>query len=129
MKNEYKNVGKTRDMYNERKDEITRQKHANLQETLRKAQEARQRKAEENLLQTNDILFWGLWRSVEQVDTMLNTMNDKEKLEALKSQIRFRKNILLQSTDDKKIFNFSKTVNKKRKELSLKEMSDNVKKL
>lgn len=116
-------------MYNERKDEITRQKHANLQETLRKAQEARQRKAAENLLQTNDILFWGLWRSVEQVDTMLNTMNDKKKLEALKSQIRFRKNILLQSTDDKKIFNFSKTVNKKRKELSLKEMSDNVKKL
>lgn len=122
-------------MYNERKDEITRQKHAkkqkhaNLQETLRKAQEARQRKAAENLLQTNDILFWGLCRSVEQVDTMLNTMNDKEKLEALKSQIRFRKNILLQSTDDKKIFNLSKTVNKKRKELSLKEMSDNVQKL
>ena len=34
-----------------------RQKHANLQETLRKAQEARQRKAAENLLQTNDIPF------------------------------------------------------------------------
>ena len=58
LKNAYKNVAKTRAMYKERKDEITRQKHANLQETLRKAQEARQRKAAENLLQTNDILFW-----------------------------------------------------------------------
>lgn len=57
---------------------------------------------------------------------MLNTMNDKEKLEALKSQIRFRKNILHQSTDDKKILNFSKTVNNKRKELAWKEMSENI---
>lgn len=56
-------------------------------------------------------------------------MNDQEKLEALKSQIRFRKNILHQSADDKKIFNFSKTVNNKRKELSWKEMSDNIKKI
>lgn len=35
--------------------------------------------------------FGDFWQTVEQVDAMLATMKDKEKMEALKSQLRFRK--------------------------------------
>lgn len=58
---------------------------------------------------------------------MLGAMKDKEKLEALKSQIRFRKNILHQTSSNPKLFNFSKIINTKRKDLTWKEMMENVK--
>ncbi|XP_033731138.1 uncharacterized protein LOC117320739 [Pecten maximus] len=129
LEDAYKNVARTREFYKARRDEIVQKKEAVLQETLKKNQDARRRKEAENLLQTNDILFWGLWQTVKQVDVMLETMKDKEKLDALKSQMRFRKNILRQTSNNPKIYNFSKSVNKKRKDLSWNEMAENVKTL
>lgn len=128
LKDAYRNVARTRELYKLRRDEIIRKKEAILQDKIKKAQEARRRKEAENLLQTNDILFWGLWQTVEQVDAMLATMKAKEKMEALKSQLRFRKNILRQTSSNPKIYNFSTVVNKKRKDLSWNEMMENVKK-
>lgn len=128
LKDAYRNVARTRELYKLRRDEIIRKKEAILQDKIQKAQEARRRKEAENLLQTNDILFWGLWQIVEQVDAMLATMKAKEKMEALKSQLRFRKNILRQTSSNPKIYNFSTVVNKKRKDLSWNEMMENVKK-
>lgn len=53
----YRNVARTRELYKLRRDEIIRKREAILQD---KIQKARRRKEAENLLQTNDILFWGL---------------------------------------------------------------------
>lgn len=47
--------------------------------------------------ETDDVLFWGLWQTIDQVDVMLNTITNDEKIKALKAQVRFRKNILKQT--------------------------------
>jgi hypothetical protein len=58
---------------------------------------------------TKDILTHGLWQSEVEVDNMLLSYTKiKDKIEALKAQISFRKNVLLQQADTKETFNFSK---------------------
>jgi hypothetical protein len=58
---------------------------------------------------TKDILTHGLWQSEVEVDNMLPSYTKiKDKIEALKAQITFRKNVLLQQADTKETFNFSK---------------------
>lgn len=100
LKDAYQDVDKTREAYKRQRDEIIKRKETILQEKLQKAQEARRKKEAANLLQTNYILFWGLWQRVEQIDAMIGAMKDKEKLEVLMSQIRFRKNILHQASSN-----------------------------
>lgn len=41
--------------------------------------------------ETDDVLFWGLWQTIDQVDVMLNTITNDENIKALKAQVRFRK--------------------------------------
>ena len=125
----YKNVESTRRKYKERKEEISRRKQEILQEKLRKAEAARQKQEEEALKQTNDVIFWGLWQTEEQVNVMLSTMNNKEKIEALKAQLRFRKKILGQKASESSLFNFTKVEGRGRKNLDSKELSENVKTL
>lgn len=83
------------------------------------------------LLQTNDILYWGLWQTIEQVENILKPMKEKDKVEALNAQLRFRKNILQQRTSNSEVFNFTKSESggKRRRNLTSKELTDNVKKL
>lgn len=83
------------------------------------------------LLQTNDILYWGLWQTIEQVENILKPMKEKDKVEALNAQFRFRKNILQQRTSNSEVFNFTKSESggKRRRNLTSKELTDNVKKL
>ena len=45
--------------------------------------------------ETTDMMFYGLWQSSAQVSLELGQLpNNKEKEEALKTQLRFRKNVL-----------------------------------
>lgn len=83
------------------------------------------------LLQTNDILYWGLWQTIDQVENILKPMKEKDKVEALNAQLRFRKNILQQRTSNSEVFNFTKSESggKRRRNLTSKELTDNVKKL
>lgn len=83
------------------------------------------------LLQTNDILYWGLWQTIEQVENILKPMKEKDKVVALNAQFRFRKNILQQRTSNSEVFNFTKSESggKRRRNLTSKELTDNVKKL
>lgn len=62
-----------------------------------KLEKARKRQEEETMQETDDVLFWGLWQTIDQVDVMLNTITNDEKIKALKAQVRFRKNILKQT--------------------------------
>ncbi|CAC5405964.1 unnamed protein product [Mytilus coruscus] len=59
---------------------------------------------------TNDILFFGLWLSREDIKLRLEEIHSNaEKKKALKSQLNFRKNVLLQKSD-KLYFLFQKSV-------------------
>lgn len=87
----YKNVEKMREKFSERKQEIVRGKYEILQEKMKKVEEAKLREQKNMLLQTNDILYWGLWQTTDQVENILKPMKEKDRLEALKAQLRFRK--------------------------------------
>ena len=74
----------------------------------------------------------GLWQSENEDDNMVNSYQTKtEQMEALKVQIKFRKNVLQQVSDDVTCFNVTKCQEgkKARKNLSLNELEMNLKTL
>ncbi|KAK3096973.1 hypothetical protein FSP39_005288 [Pinctada imbricata] len=127
LKEAYKNVEATRKKFKERKEEIVRRKREILQEKLRKAELDRPKKEEESLKQTNDILYWGLWQTEDQVDVVLASMNVKAKIEALKAQFRFRKNILKQKASESHLYNFSRAEDSGRKNMAWTQLANNLK--
>ena len=75
---------------------------------------------------TNDILFFGLWQSREDVKLRLEEIDSAtEKKKALKSQLNFRKNVLLQKTTDQSLFLFSS----KKKQKTVVELTEQLCKL
>lgn len=73
---------------------------------LERLEKDRIRKEEEI---TNDVCYYGLWQSPEQVDKGMGRINNKKELiKALQAQLKFRKNVLKQKRKDSKIFNLSK---------------------
>ncbi|KAK3103507.1 hypothetical protein FSP39_019719 [Pinctada imbricata] len=73
---------------------------------------------------TNDILFFGLWQSEEEMTQQLQEIKRKtEKVKAVKAQLTFRKTVLHQTTLNKSLFQFS--FGKKAK--SLDELKANLK--
>ena len=73
---------------------------------------------------TNNILIHGLWQSETEVENMLSSY-ETEKLEALKSQLKFQKEVILQIQEHKQTFNNTKVVEgqKSRKSMDSKELS------
>lgn len=92
---------------------------------MKKAEEAKLREQNNMLLQINDILYWGLWQTIDQVENILKPMKEKDKVEALNAQPRFRKNILQQRTSNSEVFNFTKSESggKRRRNLTSKELT------
>lgn len=72
-------------------------------EIERKQQRALQRKEK----YTSELIEYGLWQSVEEVDASLISMTRTQRVTALKVQLRFRKNVLQQVHPDKTVFQFS----------------------
>ena len=71
-----------------------------------------------------------MWQSERGVDNMLQSYEkESEKVCALKCQLRFRKEVLLQVAENKSTFNFSKSVvgTKSRKSLNATELAENLK--
>jgi hypothetical protein len=52
-----------------------------------------------------------------------------DKISALKAQLNVRKYVLMQQPEDKDLFNFTKSVGKQRMNLTVEELTTNVKKL
>ena len=51
----------------------------------------------------------GLWQTEGEVENMLRSYETKtSKIDALKAQIKFRRDVLKQKAEDKKSFSFSK---------------------
>lgn len=74
----------------------------------------------------------GLWQSEEEVENIIETYNpSSEKVAALKAQIKFREEVLLQVANDKKTFNLTKSIEgrKSRQNLSVEELISNLKAL
>lgn len=81
---------------------------------------------------TNNILTWGLWQTGEQVDFHLNTVikSQKDKIEALKSQLNFRRFVLQQKISGdgfKTIYNVTKMEGRERVNLKPEELAEYVK--
>ena len=93
--------------FRERQKAIQEQRHEALRlkqvEIERKQQRALQRKEK----YTSELMEYGLWQSIEEVDASLMPMSRSKRVTALKVQLRFRKNVLQQVHSDKTIFQFS----------------------
>ncbi|KAK3092123.1 hypothetical protein FSP39_025387 [Pinctada imbricata] len=57
---------------------------------------------------TNDICYYGLWQNRQQVEEGLSRLPTNEQRKAVESQLKFRRTVLKQKSDDNKIFNFSR---------------------
>jgi cyanate lyase len=125
-----KEVADIRRKFKYRQTVITERRREKLEETRQQKEAEAARKLQKQEEITNEIIFYGLWQSTDQVDRVLDTIEtNKEKLKALKAQLRFRKEILKQHPDNPAIYRFSKKNNGKTVALSVEEMSENVKAL
>ena len=90
-------------------------------------EELEQKKLKQKEDLTNDIVYFGLWQSENEVDLCLASIPTKtEKEKALKTQLRFREKVLQQKMV-KSVFAFSCRENDKRIFLSIDELANNVK--
>lgn len=79
---------------------------------------------------TNDVTYYRLWQSREWVDNMLRTIPaNTEKVVPLKAQLRFCKEVFKQNLDDPTVYRFSMFENGKSVQLTIWELTNNVKNL
>lgn len=115
-----------RELFSRRKAEIQRQRKEIQEEEF-------QKKKAENMKKTrsDDIVNYGLWKSPRECKLKLKELNrTSDKCNALKAQLRYRKNVLKQADLDKKLYSFSKIrSNEKRQTLTHMELMSNLLKL
>ena len=101
--------------FKQREEVILAKRNEKQQEQFLMKQQIERKRTERLEKETTDMLFNGLWQSVTQVDTELSEIKTKvEKEEALKTQLRFRKNVFIKSVMTKpNVFAFSKQVDGK----------------
>ena len=132
MEKASKGVKELRAKFKVRLHEIEQNRRIAINEKVKKRQNAEREKIRKQEVNTNDIIKHGLWQSEMEIDNMLRSYEkESEKVEVLKSQLRFRKEVLLQVPENKSSFNFSKSVDgkKSRKSLNSAELSENLKAL
>ena len=100
IKEANKGVKIIKQTYKTRLIEIENNRRLVIQEKIKKQEKGRELRKQEK--QTQSIIMHGLWQSENEVDNMVNSYQAKtEQMEALKVQIKFRKNVLQQVSDDK----------------------------
>lgn len=105
---------------------------ANLRANREKKAAAEKKKVQAKIKLTNDVLYYGLLQSENQVNDLLRSgeISHGAKIEALKAQLHFRKDVLGQKASDSKLYNVTVQVGpKKRRNLSAKELGVNIIKL
>jgi len=124
-----KNVRKEKQMFKERENYIKTKRLENLQNEMEKKKAIEIRRNSRLQKTTKSMSKYGFWQTEEEVNKKLLKMKlPKDRLTALKSQIKFRKDVLKQKSE-KNIFAFSKVVNSKRVLLSVEELRNNLIKL
>ncbi|WAQ95681.1 hypothetical protein MAR_028371, partial [Mya arenaria] len=121
-----------REVHNEKKkfkqrEESIRAKRLEKQsEQFRKKEELERKRVDKLEKETNDMTFYGLWQGEGQMNEALGKIKIKtEQEEALRVQLRFRKNIFNKKCDEK-VYSFSKLIDNKRVLLSVDELKRNV---
>jgi len=108
LKQASKEVKSLQKKFKQRLDEITESREMDL--AIKKREEARKEKLKKQEEYTCSILHHGLWQSESQIDNMLTSYKSKtQKVEAIKSQLKFRKEVLLQKPENISTFNVIKT--------------------
>lgn len=111
--------------YNQRREEINETRKKNLEEKIAKEKELRVKREASLQLIHDDIQYWGLYQTEDQMEKRLREVKGKgDKLDAIKAQLRFREKFLCQEVD-KSLFRFSSGG----KPLTVNELKDNVIKL
>ena len=107
--------------------EFSERRKENLQQKQERLSKLRQKQFEKKEDLTKNIMYYGLWQSPAEIDEKLSTIKtQKEKLEALKVQINFRKSVLEQPVSDKHLLQFS---SKETGNFSVAQLTENVKAL
>ncbi|XP_065933731.1 girdin-like [Magallana gigas] len=123
-----KSVIDERELFSRRKAEIQRQREERQEEEFQKRAEKRRKKRMQLEKQSDDIVNYGLWKSPRECKLKLKELNrTSDKCNALKAQLRYRKNVLKQTDLDKKLYSFSKIgSNGKRHPLTHMELMSNL---
>ena len=114
---------KFRRKYQKRREEIRKYRAKQLLEREKEKQlkEKKEEKKRKELI--DEIMIIGLWQTIEEVEKEVKqTKSAKQKEKKLKTQLKFRKHVLLQSYSDKNVFNFSK----KGKKFTITELKSNL---
>ena len=89
-------------------EDISSKRKDSLRKKEEKLSRIRQKQFEKREELTTKIMYYGLWQPVQEIETNLSTITtQKEKLEALKKQINFRKTVLEQPVQNKTLYQFS----------------------
>ena len=110
--------------------EIEQRRKLTIQEKIIQKENALREKVRKQEETTNEMVIHGLWQSENEIDNMLESYEtEREEIQAVKVQLKFRKDVLLQTTENKQTFNFTKAVEgrKFRKSLDSNESSTNLK--
>ncbi|WAR28022.1 hypothetical protein MAR_013726, partial [Mya arenaria] len=115
------------------KARLQRASATNRTETKKRTQErfelAKQKQIEKLEKLVNEIQVWSLWQTTAEVESGLKRIStQKDRFIALKTTLNFRKNVLKQ-TGPPYIFNFTKKAGDKRVNLTVQELSGNLKSL
>nr|XP_054765133.1 uncharacterized protein LOC129271907 [Lytechinus pictus] len=128
IKEARKDARKMKKVYQERREAIVQKRNDLLKEKLRKEEERKEKQVREKELMTQDIIFYGLWQSRDQVEqSMLSIKSKSERLDALKAQLRFRQHILSQEASPV-LYRFSESTaeTSKRRNLTCEELKENL---
>lgn len=91
-----------RKKFKQRQHEIADNRRLAIQLAIEKTEKARLEKIRKLEIYTKDNLNHGLWQSEYELENMLKSYTStKYKIEALKAQIKFRKEVLLQKAEAK----------------------------
>ena len=108
-------VGQLRRKFKERQKNMKEEKWRQLQEKRAKEAEVKRKKVERKVKVTNDILSYGLFQSEKQVNDFVESdISTKDKLEALKAQLKFTDEVLHQEPSDSKLYNVTKVIGPKK---------------
>lgn len=96
-----RDVKKVRSLFLLRRTEIEERRKLLLREKFAAAEEREKRRVQKLENYTNDIIDWGLWQSVQDVDYHVSLYKTKkDKVAALKPQLNFRNKVLHQKPKD-----------------------------
>lgn len=127
-----KNVKTVRKKFKQRRKEIEESRRLALEKAIKKREDIQQEKIKKQEEYTKSILNHGLWQTSNEIDSMLLSYKTKtDKIDALKAQLKFRKDVLLQQPEEKQTFNITKKRedSTSRVNLTVEELTLNLKKL